>query len=675
MSIRNTIMGIIVKNAKMNWEHMSEEDADKALDKFQSREEVINNVTYGSEKSAINGIMQVANLTHEEEKRMMDNVYNKDSIDEDIVIKIKTLIKNQGKEQIIIKILSTIHDEWVKNNANKFQARQKDYQFVDLRLLSFEEVKKDLIFLQPILEGCDIEINEAELEKYFLDIQKKYMIKKGIVSHEDLKERLKQGSDFYPILKGLYTNKGIKNGEDYSIEELLKKPDIVEEQARQIENEIVELKTDLHTHLNGILQAETLLALAEKCGINIDNLSEKDLNMPNKGGTFEIMQNKYNARNTLVKKIIKSGMATELLTKIAEEYKKHNIDYAEITANPDIIELIVDRKINIEQIEKTTGVKMRFLLGVLRGNTINEDTANTNVKEFKSERIQHILSNSDYVVGIDIMGSEDHGKEYSSTALKNFLEIITDYAKINEDFIIRLHSGETEKDKSGIKDALKTIKNKCIAKKYPRIRIGHAIHGLDEETINMMKQMEVSIELNLASNIALNNITGIDDENLAKTIRLCQENDIPIYLGTDGYGIYSSSPEEQKKFASMAKVDLLKAWHEELRYLDEVTIREKNNSLRIPYKKDTPKGRISKKLRELEIPELNSTGDLITNKRFKGKIPIIISGSSLKTRADGDFEDYKKIALMSKLLSNVLDPEKIFIITGGTNCRSRIFYT
>ena len=38
-------------------------------------------------------------------------------------------------------------------------ARPKDYQFVDLRLLSYEEVESDLIFLKPILEGCNIEMD------------------------------------------------------------------------------------------------------------------------------------------------------------------------------------------------------------------------------------------------------------------------------------------------------------------------------------------------------------------------------------------------------------------------------------------------------------------------------------------------------------------------------------
>ena len=387
------------------------------------------------------------------------------------------------------------------------------------------------------------------------------------------------------------------------------------------------------------------------------------------------MQNKYNARNSLIKRIIKNGKTTELLANIAEEYKKHNITYAEITANPDIIELIVDGKVDIDKIEETTGVKMRFLLGTLRGNTINDDTANTNVKEFKSERIQHIFSNSKYVVGIDIMGSEDHGKEYSSRTLKDFLETITDYANINENFIIRLHSGETEKDKTGIKDALKTIAEKSISGKYPKIRIGHAIHGIDKETVNIMKQMGVSIELNLASNMSLNNITGMSDENLKKAIKLCQKNNIPIYLGTDGYGIYSSSPEEQKKFASMAGCDLIKIWNQELEYLDKVKVREKDQALRKTYKKDTPKERISKKFKELGIPELNSAGELITNKRFRGKIPIVISGSSIKTRADGDFEDYRKIAIIAEALTNTLNSKKVFFITGGTNCRSGKLYT
>lgn len=279
-------MGKIVKKAKINWDHISEEEAERILDQFETIEDAINSVTYGSEMSAIKGITKLARLTNEEERKMIDDVYNRDCINEDIVNKIETLLENQGKEEGVIQILTNIHDEWVKNNANKFQARPKDYQFVDLRLLSFDEIKKDLIFLEPILAGCNIEINEDKLKKYFLDIQRKYMLENNISSHEELIEKLEQGSNFYGVLKGLKTNKGIEGGEEYLIDKLLENRNIVNNQAREIEQEIIELTTDLHTHLNGILPSEKLMQVAEKCGIYIDNIDEKNLEMPEKGRYF-----------------------------------------------------------------------------------------------------------------------------------------------------------------------------------------------------------------------------------------------------------------------------------------------------------------------------------------------------------------------------------------------------
>ena len=62
MSMSNTILGNIVKNAKMRWDGMSEEESEQFVDALQSAEQVDNEVTYGSEKNAINAKYQNKNL-------------------------------------------------------------------------------------------------------------------------------------------------------------------------------------------------------------------------------------------------------------------------------------------------------------------------------------------------------------------------------------------------------------------------------------------------------------------------------------------------------------------------------------------------------------------------------------------------------------------------------------
>lgn len=244
---------------------------------------------------------------------------------------------------------------------------------------------------------------------------------------------------------------------------------------------------------------------------------------------------------------------------------------------------------------------------------------------------------------------------------------MTYYAKLNPDFLIRIHSGENTNDISGIKDALKIIKKESSGynDNYPRIRIGHAIHGCDEETIKLMKEMNVSIELNLASNLKLGNLYSVQDEELKKAIELCKENGIPIFLGTDGHGIYCTTPEKQREYAAKAGIDLINIIQTENKYIVNEFQRTDKERVKLTRKKtQRAKSRIKFKLEQqgVNIVEGQEASGL------KGKIPIIIAGSSLKTRGDGNFEEYKKLELAFQTLSNVIHPGRAYFVTGGTNC-------
>ena len=66
MSRRGTIIGEITKKAKINWDNMSEKEADEEIEKIKDYNQAIDNVTYGSERVAMNGIAKVSDLTDDE---------------------------------------------------------------------------------------------------------------------------------------------------------------------------------------------------------------------------------------------------------------------------------------------------------------------------------------------------------------------------------------------------------------------------------------------------------------------------------------------------------------------------------------------------------------------------------------------------------------------------------
>ena len=558
--------------------------------------------------------------------------------------------------------MSAIHNQWVKNNANKFMARNKDYQFVDLRLLPYHEVESDLIFLKPILEGCNIEVDDNILKNKFLEIQKQYMREQKIFTHNDLVKKLMEGSNFYGELLNLTTNKGKDNEKSYEINNLLQERKIAENMANQIEEQICYQRTDMHTHLNAILPEVKLNKLAESCRVTTP-MPKNPLDMRKNGIFSEMLEISRERNDLIIKRMIINRYGTELLREIAIDYKRHGITYAEITANSDILQEIVEGHIDIDRIEEETGVKLRFLLQIHR-----DKSGEQNKKEFLSDEIQILMQNSKYIKGIDICGQETDGFELKNQML--FLESLVDYADLNKDFLIRIHSGETAKDPNGIKNALEIIEKYCdkLGTAYPKIRIGHAIHGVNEESINLMKKMNVSVELNLASNLRLINLNQnqlLKDIDLINTINLCEANNIPIFLGTDGYGLYSTTPEEQIKLARKSGIDLIKVMHNEDNYLQEEKLHESKKKCRRTKltKKFPEKKKIKKRLKKLDIEEISDQKDM-----FKDKIPIMIAGGSLKTRGNLNFEEYSEIAIAFQTLVNIVDPRKVFFVTGGTNC-------
>lgn len=223
----------IAKIAAQNWGQQEPQNLQEAK-----------GITGGSEISSIRGIILALGLKPEVEQQMTEDVYSRDTISEDIAKQIQSKIyRNGNSSSAIIDMLSVVHDEWVRNNSNNFlrvnkdengndKPRNKEYQFVPLQMLSWKEAKSDLLFLKPILEAAGVTVDEKAIEQQFEIAQKEFLIKNGIYSPEQLRLKLSQGSKFYPALEGIET----KNGGN--IDELLKKDEIVERMAVQIEGQI-----------------------------------------------------------------------------------------------------------------------------------------------------------------------------------------------------------------------------------------------------------------------------------------------------------------------------------------------------------------------------------------------------------------------------------------------------
>jgi len=204
-------------------------------------------VTGNSEVAAVEGIVKTLGLEesvitkligHKKENGEYEKsgeIYTKTSLSPEIVSEIKKAME-QGEDtnKCVLKILSNIHDAWVKKNSDNFLKpnRNKERQFVSLQLLDWGEVESDLVFLKPILAEAGIQIDEESLRQEHEIQQQEYFIDNNIFSHEDLVNHLKNSSRYYPALEGVET----KNGGN--ILALLQNPEVLEKMAGQIESKV-----------------------------------------------------------------------------------------------------------------------------------------------------------------------------------------------------------------------------------------------------------------------------------------------------------------------------------------------------------------------------------------------------------------------------------------------------
>lgn len=475
------------------------------------------------------------------------------------------------------------------------------------------------------------------------------------------------------------------------------------------------IKTDLHTHFNAILSGEDLLLLGiehdltipkewmEFLGVDVDRYDKKFIT-DDEPPQFKLSALKENtALNIKNRKILESCLSIpaqeqinfhgldyiyeirdfiaknpnvmwEHILKIAEEYKKHGIEYSEVSY-PKILrdgKYLATLTGMLKQAEDITGVKIRLLAALPR--TSNEEEQQLALKNFEK-----IIENP-YVMGMDILGHEVN-------SVKDFFDYIkkcTQIALKHEGTVLRIHAGECPRHQDNVLLTLYAIeegmkeyatKNNVAINtlKYPEIRIGHGIHignhnTTRQKTIDLIKKTGAIIELNLTSNLSLNNI---DDISLIP-IKEYVDNDIDIVLSTDGMGMYKTSASEETvvaQIAGLTDVDLCKimALEEKLIAKKQIVFDKKRKKANYneEQKLETVKKQSADKIliKECIASKASSETKTVTSEVIEAignKTPIIIIGQN-------DMTEEQKTSIKQQLNSMIktFDKDKYYIVTDG----------
>jgi len=337
-------------------------------------------------------------------------------------------------------------------------------------------------------------------------------------------------------------------------------------------------KTELHTHLVGMLSAEEFVDFIKKCEIDSFKFEDERL-IPNdllNEAYYKLIQIKDKEVISYNKMNLYYCNRTEILKSIVNEYaKKYSISNKK--ASKYIYNLLINESLRslvkqgVEYVEISYSfsdrisnfiidndlkdkIKCKFLLSTQRTAPAQSTDPNVNTFEKASKNLKKILEQGN-CVGFDIMGEEtklrdeelDYNDKNHSFMVK--LAILFDTLLRFDNTTLRIHSGETKESFNNTLFILKMIDELTtkmnIVIPPPEIRIGHGLYfNKEEEYISLLKKFGCIIEINASSNLKLGNIES--EEFIPYNFYIT--NGIPIVISTDSHGLYGTTiPKEDER--------------------------------------------------------------------------------------------------------------------------------
>lgn len=373
---------------------------------------------------------------------------------------------------------------------------------------------------------------------------------------------------------------------------------------------------------------------------------------------------------------------------IAREYQKQGIKYVEI-ADTDLgkngepaVKVLEEVHSLMPAIEKETGVKIRFLIGIRRiPLTIIKDqkTSSTYLKE--NINVLRAVAKSPYVVGSDFIGEEINDISDLQPVIREIVKYVNEEDK---DFTIRIHAGENDSLRDNVRKSIICIKEALEdGQKMPRCRIGHGLYSEDlnteagKELMKLLKDSGVIIEFQLTSNVRLNNLSNLNNHPIKKFLN----NGVKCVQGTDGCGMYGSDTFDEQlalqnllnltdeDFAKMREVEneLIEKNDEYFEekskkfneFLNGRTIKEAVLKLEEQYMKQTENDE------ELRNNSSLDTEEELSQKIKKlpvDKVPVVIAGGSFNTKGRETEATEEGIKALRRFIEKVNSDNVYFVI-------------
>ncbi len=377
----------------------------------------------------------------------------------------------------------------------------------------------------------------------------------------------------------------------------------------------------------------------------------------------------------------------DLLLWIAREYRRHGIEYAEITdtALLNRAEFLARlRQIHeiMPAVTRETGVLLRFLAGIRRVPlTIVRDRVTPDDYLADNLRCLRAIAPDPYVAGSDIVGEEIN----DVLELRGVIRELVRIAGENPGFVIRIHAGENDSLRDNVANSIRCVEEALQdGQRFPPLRLGHGLYSCDlrsakgKKLLEDMRRCGVTLEFQITSNVRLNNLSHLARHPLRQYLAA----GVHCVQGTDGGALYGTNSIDEE--LSLEK--LLGLRHEELlamRGAEDGILRE---SRRVFAEKEErfrgafAGGDLERFYRE-RLERIERTQEKLWQGGEKldaaealrdrlaalpgGMTPVVIAGGSFNNSRHRTLLKPEERKLIDEILASA-DPESVFFVVGHT---------
>ncbi len=419
----------------------------------------------------------------------------------------------------------------------------------------------------------------------------------------------------------------------------------------------------------------------------IDLSSEKIENIPDKEIKEYLKTMLKDKENKNLKDIV---LRQDKLLWIAREYQKQGIEYVEITdtdlakSNGPAIQYVKEIHDIMPYIEKETGVKIRFLVGLRRIplTIIKDQIIEGNYLRENLDCVKTI-GKSPYVVGSDFIGEEINDIEDLQPAIDELVEYVNDE---DNNFTIRIHAGENDSLRDNVSKSIDCVKRGLKENQsFPKVRLGHGLYTADlksdegKELLRKLVDCNAILEFQITSNVRLNNLSDMKVHPLKTYL----DNGINCVQGTDGCGFYGvDTIDEQlalhnllglddKDFEKMRNIEIKKIEESNIYFKEKTESFERFlngediiTALERLERQNYEIGKMSNKPMRVNT---NIEAEKVLKAKIKelpqNKVPIVIAGGSFNKKGKKTEISNEGRKVLEKLISK-LDSQKVYFVIG-----------